>query len=99
MVTMVESEELSPAAMDLQSAYYNLTNASFRGTSTDDAHNSHHNDNSTTAALIISTTALLGLLVAALVFLVYKFKGRRHHGAYRDLDTNTSNSNELQANV
>ena len=99
MVTMVESEELSPAAMDLQSAYYNLTNASFRGTSTDDAHNSHHNDNSTTAALIISTTALLGLLVAALVFLVYKFKGRRHHGAYRDLDTNTSNSNELQADV
>ena len=107
MMTVVEREGLTPAAMDLQPAYYDITNAS-RVTS-DTTNNSHHDGNSsTTAALIISTTALLGLLIAGVVFVVYKYKGRKpktkHHSGYRDIGntdatTDATISNELQADV
>ena len=107
MVTMVEREGLTPAAMDLQPGYYDITNASRVTSGT--SNNSHHDGNSSaTAAIIISTTALLGLLIAGVVFVVYKYKGRKpkpkHHGSYRDIEntdvtTDATNSNELQADV
>ena len=102
MVTMVEREGLTPAAMDLQPGYYDITNAtSSRVTSTGgNTDNSHHDSNSsTTAALIISTTALLGLVIAGVVFVVYKYKGRtiKRRGRYENIDkTDATNSNELE---
>ena len=104
MVTNVQSEGLTPAAMDLQPASYPTTNAS-QVTSDADTNNGHHDDNSSaTAALIISTTALLGLLIAGSVYIVYKYKGRKtkRHGHYENIEkTDATNSNQLEppANV
>ena len=99
MVT-VESNGLTPAAMDLQPAYYDLTNATSQEINTSGAHNSNHDgSSSTTAALIISTTALLGLLVAGLVFLLYKYKERRasNRKGYNNIEkTDATSSNELE---
>ena len=98
MVTMVEREGLTPAAMDLQPVYYDITNASRVTSGT--SNNSHHDGNSSaTAAIIISTTALLGLLIAGVVFVVYKYKGRKikYRGRYENIDkTDATNSNELE---
>ena len=107
MVTMVEREGLTstPAAMDLQPAYYNITNATSSQVTSNSHHddNSHHNDSSSiTAALIISTTTLLGVLIAILVFVAYKCKGSKiktkHHESYIE-HTDATNSNEPQADV
>ena len=99
MATSVQSEGLTPAAMDLQPAFYPMTNAS-QVTSTDDTNNGHHDDNSSaTAALIISTTALLGLLIAGSVYIVYKYKGRKakHVGGYENIEkTDATNSNQQE---
>ena len=104
MVTDVQSEGLTPAAMDLQPAFYPTTNAS-QVTSNDDTNNNHHDDNSSaTAALIISTTAMLGLLIAGSVYIVYKYKGRKakRHGGYENIektDATDSNQQEPPADV
>ena len=99
MVT-VESNGLTPAAMDLQPAYYDLSNATSQGKNTSGTHNSNHDGSwLTTATLIISTTALLGLLVAGLVFLLYKCKERRasNRKGYNNIEkTDGTNSNELE---
>ena len=99
---MVTREGLGPATQQLE--YYDITNISRVTSGT--ANNGHQGGNSstTTAALIISTTALLGLLIAAAVFLVYKYKGRKPRttrpDGYREVeDANATNSNELQADV
>ena len=100
---MVTREGLGPATTSLQPEYYDITNAS-RVTSGTANNGQHDGNSSTTAALIISTTALLGLLIAGLVFLVYKYKGRKpktkRHDSYREIEnTDATNSNELQADV
>ena len=97
MLTKVGEERLSLAAMELQQV---STNAS--QVTSDNTYNSHHDGNSSaTAALIISTTALLGLLIAGLVYMVYKYKGRVHkarrHGSYENIEKNdATNSNEVE---
>ena len=44
MVTMAKGKGLTPAAMELQPAFYPTTNAS--QVTSDDTNNSHHDDNS-----------------------------------------------------
>ena len=99
MMTDVQSEGLTPAAMELQPGFYLTTNAS-QVTSDDDTNYSHHDGNSSaTAALIISTTALLGLLIAGSVYIVYKYKGRKtkRHGGYENIEkTDATNSNQQE---
>ena len=55
---------------------------------------SHHKTNGTTAALIVVSTAFIGLVIAIVIYGMYKYKKNRSRSGYGNLETTTNTDME-----
>ena len=60
---------------------------------------SHHKTNGTTAALIVVSTAFIGLVIAIVIYGMYKYKKNRSRSGYGNLEITTNTDMEQNTDV